>query len=162
MSDGTNAEGRHSSRIPGWLVIVGGLPLLAAMAVEFASIIGRHTGLMFTGSIELVQGAILVSSSTAIVIATLSRAHAKVRVVLSRMSGTSGLVLRRFNALGGAIFFLSLAAGSAWIMLDMWAAREQSELLGLPYMPLRAFATVCVGVTGLLYAGRIITRSARR
>lgn len=162
MRVGSSDEGRRSSQIPGWLVVVGGVPLLTAMAVEFVSIIGRHTGVTFVGSIELVQAAVLVSSSAAIVIATLSRAHAKVRIVLSRARGRPGRALRLFNALGSAVFFLALSVGSAWIAMDMWGALERSELLGIPYLPLRCFATACMLASAILYTGRIITGIARR
>jgi TRAP-type C4-dicarboxylate transport system permease small subunit len=151
-----DADERESANIPGWLVFVGGVPLLAAMAIEFASVIARNLGTPFPGPIELVQAAILLSSSTAIVIATLSRSHAKVRLLLSRMQGTSSRVLKILNAIGGTIFFLALTIGSAWIVLDMWEAAEQSEILGVPWLPLRCFAAGCMLTTAVLYAFRVI------
>ncbi|MDH4107949.1 MAG: TRAP transporter small permease [Gammaproteobacteria bacterium] len=149
-------------KIPAWLVVAGGAPLLAAMFVEFASVIGRNTGLPLPGAIEIVQAAVLLSSSAAIVVATLSRSHAKVRVLLARARGTSGTALKTFNAVGGTIFFLALASGSLWIIGDMWGAAEQSELVGIPWLPLRCVAAASMLATALLYARRVIAGSRRR
>lgn len=144
-------------RIPAWLVMLGGVPLVLAMLVEFITVVGRHTGFMILGSIEAVQVAILLSSATAIVMATLARSHAKVRLLLNRADGRARTALNFFNALCGALFFLALTAGSVWLAADMWGTREQSELLALPYFPLRCF--VCLGmlVTALLYARRALS-----
>lgn len=140
--------------IPVWLVMLGGIPLMLAMLVEFITVIGRHTGFMFLGSIEAVQVAILLSSATAIVLATLARSHAKVRLLLNRADGRTRAALKFFNALCGALFFLALTIGSVWLAADMWGAREQSELLALPYFPLRCFVSLGMLVTALLYARR--------
>jgi TRAP-type C4-dicarboxylate transport system permease small subunit len=147
--------GLQPGKIPSWLVWVGGVPLLAAMLVEFITVIGRHTGIMVLGSIELVQSGVLLSSTTAIVIATLSRSHAKVHLLLNRSKGKPQRVLKFINALASATFFLALTVGSAWIAIDMWAAYERSELLGLPYLPLRCFIIAGTFVTFVLYARRL-------
>ena len=143
--------------IPVWLVMLGGIPLMLAMLVEFITVIGRHTGFMFLGSIEAVQVAILLSSATAIVMATLARSHAKVHLLLNRTGGRTRAVLKFFNALCGALFFLALTVGSVWLAADMWGAREQSELLALPYFPLRCFVSLGMMVTALLYARRALS-----
>lgn len=150
---------RQSGRIPVWLVVVGGIPLLAAMLVEFITVIGRHTGFMFLGSIEAVQVAILLSSATAIVLATLARSHAKVRLLLNRSAGRTRTALTIFNAVCGTLFFLALTIGSIWLAAGMWGAREQSEILALPYFPLRVFLCVSMFVTALLYARRALAVS---
>lgn len=149
--------GTRGGRIPTWLVVVGGVPLLAAMFTEFFAVVARNTGWNIIGSIELVQALILLSSCCAIVIATLSRSHAKVSVLSRRITGRSGSVLRVLTALGGAVFFLALAVGSAWIAVDMWGAAEQSELLALPWFPLRCIATLATFIVAVIYARRILT-----
>jgi len=122
---------------------------------EFVSVIGRNSGFIILGSIELVQAAILLSSASAIVMATLGRSHAKVRILLNRSSGKTAQLLKAFNALCGMLFFLALTIGGLWIALDMWGAQEQSELLGVPYLPLRCFAAVCTLATAGLYLRRM-------
>jgi TRAP-type C4-dicarboxylate transport system permease small subunit len=148
-------SGSPRDTIPTWLVVVGGVPLLLVMLIEFVSVIGRNSGFIILGSIELVQAAILLSSASAIVMATLGRSHAKVRILLNRSSGKTAQLLKAFNALCGMLFFLALTIGGVWIALDMWGAQEQSELLGVPYLPLRCFAAVCTLATAGLYLRRM-------
>lgn len=155
-TDGLQDETDPQAAIPVWLVMLGGIPLMLAMLVEFVTVIGRHTGFMFLGSIEAVQVAILLSSTTAIVLATLARSHAKVRLLLHRTDGRTRTALTTFNAICATLFFLALTIGSVWLAADMWGAREQSEILALPYFPLRCF--ICVGmlVTAVMYARRAL------
>lgn len=143
-------------RIPRLLVILAGVPLLAAMAIEFAAVVGRNAGWNLVGSIELVQALILLSSSGAMLAATASRAHAKVSVFSRRYRGATGRAMRILLALGGAAFFFALAVGSGWIAADMWGAHERSELLGVPYFPLRAVVTLATLAIGCMYALRIV------
>jgi TRAP-type C4-dicarboxylate transport system permease small subunit len=42
-----------------------------------------------------------------------------------------------FGLLLSIVFFLCLVAGSMWIASDMWSAHEASDLLKIPYAPLR-------------------------
>lgn len=154
----SGSESRTTANIPGWLVALGGVPLLAAMAIEFVGVIARNLGVPLHGTIELVQVSVLLSSSVAIVIATLSRAHAKVRVLLSRVRGTPGRILRVAIAVGGTVFFLVLFAGSVWIIADLWGGAEHTEILRVPYLPLRCFAATAMLVTAAIYAQRIFRR----
>ena len=149
-------------RIPRWLVVLAGVPLLAAMLIEFLAVVGRNVGWNLVGSIELVQALILLSSSGAMVAATVSRAHAKVNVLSRRYRGASGRALRILLALGSAVFFLALAVGSGWIAVEMWGAGEQSELLGVPYFPLRVVVTLATLAIGGMYAMRIVGELRRR
>jgi TRAP-type transport system small permease protein len=153
-----NRSGR-SMKTSKWLALLGGVPLLAAMVIEFVTALGRQAGMAALGSIELIQAAILVSSTSAIVIATLNRSHAKVRVLLNSLSASHGALLGRINAACAALFFLALTAGSAWIAMDMWSAYEQSEILRIPYLPLRCFACVGTAATAVLYLRRVFWRS---
>ena len=156
------APDENRGRVPQWLVVAAGLPLLAALLIEFAAVIARNVGWNLVGSIELVQAMILLSSSGAMVAATLSRAHAKVSVFSSRYRGRSGSAMRVLLAVGGTAFFLSLTAGSAWIAWEMRNASEQSELLGVPYSPLRVVVTVAMFVIALIYARRVVLELTRR
>lgn len=150
-----------SQKLPAWLVLLGGIPLLAAMAVEFAGVILRNAGWPIPGSIELVEACVLLSSSVAIVLATLSRSHAKVRVLLNRARGASSRTLHIANAAGGAVFFFTLVVGGIWVIADLWGAAEHSETLKVPYMPLRIFSAVCMLATAAIYAGRVVRGEAR-
>jgi len=149
-------------RVPRWLIVLAGLPLLMAMLIEFGAVMLRNLGWNLVGSIELVQAMILLSSSGAMVAATLSRAHAKVSIFSSRYRGQSGRAMRILLAVGGSAYFIALAFGSTWVAWDMRGGAEQSELLGIPYMPLRVLVTVAMFIIALIYARRIIRELAAR
>jgi TRAP-type C4-dicarboxylate transport system permease small subunit len=104
-----------------------------------AAVVGRHIGHPFLGAIELVQACVVVATSSAMVGATLSRSHATVHILLERASPRLRRGLELFAAAAGAACFGLLAAGSIWIVRDLWGGHEQTELLHLPIMPLRLF-----------------------
>ena len=128
------------------------------MAADAVAVAGRHAGLPFLGSIELVQAAIVLAASAAIVGATLSDGHATVHILLERLSPA---VRRQFQIvvdLVSSIFFVALAVGSIWLVVDLWRGAERTELLGLPLKPLRlAWCASAVLVAGL-FAARAVRR----
>jgi TRAP-type C4-dicarboxylate transport system permease small subunit len=142
------------------LSIVGGCSLLAAMTVETVTVLLRNAGMTVYGSIEMVEAAILIASSCALVIATLNRSHAKVRILHNRLSGKVRKYVERANNLCSALFFFALTAGQVWIASDMWLAYEQSEVLAIPYFPLRCVASLATLVTGLAYLRRLLGRES--
>ncbi|MEJ2110721.1 MAG: TRAP transporter small permease subunit [Acidobacteriota bacterium] len=123
---------------------LGSIALLFAMAVDTLAVVGRHIGIPLPGSIELVQAAILVASSVAILMATLADKHARVRIVMNRMKGGPLVALQRIQALLGILFFCALAMGSIWILKDLWGGFEESEVLHIPFAPLRILCIVSV------------------
>lgn len=138
---------KPDSLFPRLLVIVGGTALVLAMAIDVLAVLGRHTGIPLLGSIELVQLLVAIASSMAVIIATLHGRHAVVRVILARLQGAAATLLMRLDALALALFVFALAAGSAWIMFEMWGSHEESELWRLPYRPLRLLVVLSLLVT---------------
>ena len=126
------------------LFYLGAAALLFAMAIDAVAVLGRHVGVPLWGSIELVQAGILIASSTAILSATLAKKHAKVRILVDRLHGNPLMWLQRVQALFSAVFFLALVVGSIWIFLDMRGAYEESELLHIPYTPLRVICILSI------------------
>jgi TRAP-type C4-dicarboxylate transport system permease small subunit len=137
-----------------WLIIIGGFALLGAMLVELLAVIGRHTGIPLPGSIELVQVLVAVSGSAALVVATINRSHAKVRLLKERL-GRAGDI---FGTLLSALFFMLLCIASAWIAIELWSGFEESEIWHVPYRPLRIL--VCIAT--LAVAGLFLGLSLRR
>ena len=133
-----------SKKVWKWLFYLGGIALLFAMAVEALAVLGRHIGIPLPGSIELVQAAILVASSAAMLSATLANKHARVRLVMNRLKGAPLVWLGRVQALFSILFFCALAAGSIWIFMDLWGGFEESEVLRIPFAPLRIVCIVSV------------------
>jgi TRAP-type C4-dicarboxylate transport system permease small subunit len=133
-----------ASKAGGWLFYLGAAALLFAMAVEAIAVLGRHIGVPLWGSIELVQAGILVASSTAMFSATLAKKHARVRIITDRVAGSFRVWLHRIQTLFCALFFYALTVGSIWIFLDLRKGHEESEVLHIPYAPLRILCIVVV------------------
>jgi TRAP-type C4-dicarboxylate transport system permease small subunit len=134
------------------IFIVGAAALLLAMAIDVLAVIGRHVGISLLGSIELVQAAMLLASSAALVTATLHRQHASVHLLIDRISARWRARVATFNGVLSIIFFLALAAGSIWIAHDLWNAHESSDLLGIPYAPLRIAGIIALLTTAAVFA----------
>jgi TRAP-type C4-dicarboxylate transport system permease small subunit len=137
-----------------WLGAAG---LLVAMASDAVAVIGRHIGLPFLGSIELVQACVVVASSSAMVCATVLGAHATVHILMERVGARGRALLEAFGAGLGAVCFLALAIGSIWVARDLWGGHEQTELLTIPLMPLRLFWCA----SALLIAGLFTAKAVR-
>jgi TRAP-type transport system small permease protein len=119
------------------LIWIPGLALLLAMATDTLAMIGRQIHIPLLGAIELVQAAVLVAGCGALLIAALEQSHARVHLLLNRMSGPTRHVLERMHALSTALLYAALLVGSAWLAVDLWRGHEESELLRIPYRPLR-------------------------
>ncbi|WP_126174142.1 TRAP transporter small permease [Altericroceibacterium xinjiangense] len=137
-------------------ILMGGVALLAATAIDTLAVIGRNIGLPLTGSIELMQAAVLVSGALGLVIATTEQSHARVRLVVDRLPANWRALADRLSNVLSLIFFVALFAGSVWLSIDLWDAHEQSELLGLSWRLLRLFANVCLLAICLLLMFRIV------
>jgi TRAP-type C4-dicarboxylate transport system permease small subunit len=130
-------------------IIAGGVALLAAAAIDTVAVIGRNIGLPLTGSIELMQAAVVISGGIGLIIATIEQSHARVRLLVDRLTPERLVWADRASDALTLIFVLALLAGSIWLAADLWHAHEQSELLGIPWRLLRLVANgsllaVCV------------------
>lgn len=117
--------------------LVGSAGLLAATATDALAVLGRHTGVALLGSIELVQVAVVLVASAAMIGATVERAHASVHIFTERMAPPTAARLARGAALLGASLFVLIALGSAIVAADLWNGHERTELLGIPLRPFR-------------------------
>jgi TRAP-type C4-dicarboxylate transport system permease small subunit len=127
-------------RMPGWrdlLVWIAGGALLVAVAVDSLAMLGRQIRIPLLGSIEIVEAAVLVAAGGAMIIATLGDAHARVSLVLDRLPARWRLWAERLHALAAVLVHAGLLAGTVWIARDLWSGYESSELLHIPYRPLR-------------------------
>jgi TRAP-type transport system small permease protein len=148
-----------SPKAPRLLVLIGGAGLLTAVATDALAVVKRHIGGPILGSIELVQAAVLIVSSVAILIATIERRHAAVHLLRDRLPPARRQLLGRLAELLGTLFLLALTVGSAWIALDMIGAHERSELLHIPFEALRLFSLVTLVITTGLFAWRMVARA---
>ena len=131
-----SSPARHS-RIEALLAWTGAIGLSTSVLVGTASVLARRLGIALAGDVEIMRAAILVTASVALLCATLASRHARVHLLTDRLPVTVGMPLARTGALLSAVFFLAVACGLAWIMLDLRHAHEQSDILHIPYAPLR-------------------------
>ena len=146
----------------GPLFYVGAIGLLLAMGVEALAVFGRHAGIPFFGAIEIIQTAILLTASSAMVSATLTRSHASVTILTDRLSPTARDLLRRISAFLSVLFFAGLAAGALWLTFDAWNEYEQSELLHIPFRPLRVISFAAVAAIALLFVREMFSSRGDR
>jgi len=149
---------RDSSILYRVLVVIGGAALLIAMAVDALALVGRSLGVPLLGSIEIVQAAVLVSGAVAMLIATFAGVHARVRLLVARAAPPLRSALETLALAASSAFFVALAAGSLWITHDMWSGGEESELLHLPYRPLRLFIVLAMIAVAIAFAAQALSR----
>lgn len=140
-------EPKHHAWPVRWLTIIGGGALLIAMACDALGVIGRQTGHPFIGAIELVQAAILVAGSAGLLVASLTRIHATVHLLVERLPEGVRDVAERVTRAISSLFFIGVLAGSVWLAIEAWPGFEASEVLGIPYAPLRVVA--CAAIAGV-------------
>ncbi len=146
-----NARQRSAYRA---LVFMGGVPLLIAMSVDTVAVIGRLLRAPLNGSIEIVQFALLISGSLAILVATVAGTHVAVRLLFDRTRGRARIRLQRLIHIVAALYFLALLVGGVWLGIDAWYGYEQTEILGLPYRPLRIVANLSVAAVCVVFVHR--------
>ena len=145
----------------GPLFYLGGAALLASVAIIAAAVIARHLGMALTGSLELAQATILVASSCSLVAATLAERHATVHLLVDRLAPRARAVLGSISRLLGAFFFVLLATGAIWIAADLWSGHEESELMHIPYAPLRLVSIVAVLAAAGILLARLVSGRRR-
>jgi TRAP-type C4-dicarboxylate transport system permease small subunit len=156
----TDIEPAHG--VQRWVFYVGAAGLLFAIGADAVAVLGRHLGIPLLGSIELMQAAILLASSAAIVLATVANKHAVVHLLIDRLSPRRRALMERVHALLSAVFFAALAVGSLWIAYDLRDGHEQSELLRIPYAPLRIVSIVAVLAVAAIYLARAFAKRPGR
>lgn len=157
----TTAVDLHMKGIRTLVVWLAGGALLLAMVVDTVAMLGRQLNWPLLGAIELVQAAVLVASAGALFCASMDGVHARVHLLVDRLSPRGRIWAGRINALASSLFYAALLAGSAWIAADLWHGHEESELLRISYRPLRVI--VLVTLLALLLHGlrAVLRRSAR-
>lgn len=124
------------------LTWTGGTALIATALLDSIGVAGRHLGLPLHGVIELVQAAILIAGSVALVAATAADSHAKVHLLVDRLSPTAKRWSGMASHLLSALLAAALLAGGLWLSADLWHGHEISELMGVPYKVLRIIANL--------------------
>jgi TRAP-type C4-dicarboxylate transport system permease small subunit len=142
------------------LVWVAGGALLLAMVVDTTAMLGRQLHVPLLGAIELVQAAVLFGAAGALLLAAFEHSHARVHLLLDHIPQHWRRWLSRMHSACAIILYLGLLTGSAWLALDLWQGHEHSELLGIPYRPLRV-AVVLTLLVLLMHAARRLWEKVR-
>lgn len=134
---------------------VGAAGLVIAMAADFSSVVARHLGHPIHGSIEVVQAAVVIAISAALIGATFAGAHAAVHVITERLSPAVRGPLARIASLLGALFFAALCAGGLWLLTDTLPGDERTDLLHLPLAPFRLIWAASTATAAVVFAWRV-------
>jgi TRAP-type transport system small permease protein len=131
----------------GILLVTGAIGLMGAMLGDSIAVAGRHLGIPFLGSIELVQAFIVLGAASAIAYASLGATHAAVDLVFRRLPISAQRIAHGLAALLGFLFLAALVIGSGWIAWEYRDAGERTELLGIELKWLRLFWLACAVIS---------------
>ena len=158
MAELKTENGASDERGP--LFYIGAGSLLLATGVETLAVIGRHVGVPLLGTLEIIQACILVLASAAMLATTLNDSHASVTLLTARVNERWRRWLRVFSGALSAAFFICMAAGALWLTIELWNDHESSELLRIPYKPLRILSFVAAAAIAFVFL-RDLWRTAR-
>ena len=142
----------------GVLFYIGAGGLLAVMVIEAIAVAGRHVRMPLLGALELAQAAIVPAACASMVIASLAGSHAVVHIVTERLPVSMRGVMSRVSALLAGVFFAALCIGACWLTQDFWSSFEETDVLHIPFRPLRLLVAMCTGAMALIFFHRAIRR----
>jgi TRAP-type transport system small permease protein len=163
MSAADPAPARQPERTPlaRAAFVLGATGLLAATVTDSLAVFGRHVGIGFLGSIEIVQAAVVLAASGAVVTATIARGHAAVHVLTERVSPAGARRLAVVAAMLSALVFAVMTAGSLWLVAEGWDGHERTELIGIPLRWFRLVWTAATLIVMLLFVAQLRGRTVR-
>jgi hypothetical protein len=71
-------------------------------------------------------------------------------------------VMARASAVLAGVFFTSLAIGSCWLTFEFWSSFEETDVLHIPFRPLRVLVTICAAALALNFFPRGIRPAVRQ
>jgi TRAP-type C4-dicarboxylate transport system permease small subunit len=142
----------------GVLFYTGAAGLLAVMLIEVVAVIGRHARLPLLGALEMAQAAIVPAACAAMIIAALAGAHAAVHLVTERLPERTRAWTTRASCLLAGIFFAGLCAGASWLTVEFWNSFEETDVLHIPFRPLRVLVAVAAGTLASVFLHRALRR----
>ena len=145
-------------RLKTLMIWTAGIGLVTAAMINLLAVIGRHTGILFKGSIELVQVAVLIAGSLSLIAATIGRNHARVHLLLDRLVGDAADRGEGVCTALSILFYLALLAGSCWLAADLWNSQEVSELVGVPWRAMRLFLNAALMIVLVLLYRQLVER----
>jgi TRAP-type C4-dicarboxylate transport system permease small subunit len=146
----------------GVLFYAGSAGLLAIMSIEVIAVIGRHLRVPLLGALEMAQASIVPAACASMVIASLLGTHAVVHIVTERLPERWRGRMARVSAVLSGLFFVGLFVGTSWLTAEFWSSFEETDVLHIPFRPLRVLVTICSGALALIFLHRGLWPGARR
>ena len=160
-----NSEKSPPSRPQGFrgpLFYIGAIGLVTATVIDTIAVSGRWLSLPLHGALEIIQAAVLLTACASMVIATLEGTHATVHLLLNRVGPRMQRLLSRVASVIGVVFFAGLTVASVWLTIEHWDGHEESELLHIPFRPLRILCSLSMLIIVAVFAYRVIKPKASR
>ncbi len=126
----------------GPLFYIGAFGLATATVIDAVAVSGRWLSLPLHGALEIIQAAVLITACVSMLTATLEQSHATVHLLLNRVGPAFKAALTRLASVVSAVFFIGLSVASVWLTIEHWPGHEESELLHIPFRPLRILCSV--------------------
>jgi TRAP-type C4-dicarboxylate transport system permease small subunit len=145
---------RHWGR--GLLFYMGAIGLATATVIDTVAVSGRWLSLPLHGALEIIQAAVLITACASMLTATLEESHASVHLLLNRVGPRVKATLKRVSSLIAATLFVGLTIASVWLVIEHWGGHEESELLHIPFRPLRLLCSVSMLLILIVFAWRTI------
>ncbi len=142
----------------GVLFYIGAAGLLLVMVIEVIAVAGRHLRMPLLGALEMAQASILPAACAAMVIASLAGTHAVVHLLTERLAPARREWLARISALIAALYFIGLCIGAVWLMSDYWNSFEQTDVLHIPFRPLRILVAVSAAALAMIFLHQALRR----
>ena len=140
----------------GVLFYVGAVGLLMVMVIEVVSVVGRHARIPLVGALELAQAAIVPAACASMILASLAGTHAAVHLLTERLPPRMRAWMSRVSALLAGLFFAGLCTGAVWLTAEFWNSFEESDLLHIPFRPLRVLVALSAGALALIFFHRSV------
>lgn len=118
------------------VTIIGGGLLVGIMLLTVANVVYRFFGGVIAGSFELTELIIIPIAGFSLVYAAMWQTHVVVRVLVSRFSKRTQAITAIFASLLG----IGIWGLMAWSTVGFFLGKrlsDQTELLGIPFLPFR-------------------------
>lgn len=142
----------------GVLFYIGATGLLLVMVIEVIAVAGRHLRMPLLGALEMAQASILPAACAAMVIASLAGTHAVVHLLTERLAPRPREWLACVSALIAALYFVGLCVGAVCLMSDYWDSFEQTDVLHIPFRPLRILVAVSAAALAMIFLHQALRR----
>lgn len=130
--------------------VLGGVFLVAMMALIVSNIIFRVFGSVIPGSFEISELFIVVTASFALGYAALHQSHVDVEIIVSKLPARWRAIINVITSFLSMATWAISAYASTLIMVERWLT-EVTEMLSIPYLPFRLVLLFGLILISLIY-----------